>query len=84
MARCEFTELEIFLTARAVISFGEDFLAPCKDLRLAFGNQNGVFEMSRWFAIGGDDCPAVRQNFHAADAHVDHRLDGEDLSLIHI
>ena len=34
--------------------------------------------MGGWFAIGGDDCPAVSQNFHAAGAHVDHGLDGED------
>src|SRR5947209_251738 len=60
-------------------------------LRLAFGQNrqhlrpfirdgDGVLDVRRGPAVEGDDRPTVREGLRPVRAHVDHRLDGEDVA----
>ena len=48
-----------------------------ENLRLVFGDEDGVLEMGGRLAIGGDDGPAVGELADLRAAQVDHGLDGD-------
>src|SRR5271170_3708507 len=64
---------------RAVQAGGRDR----EDLIAGGGYADGVLELRRQRAVLGDRGPAVAQNLHLPASSVDHRLDGEDHSLVH-
>src|SRR5205814_1816659 len=49
-------------------------------LRPFFRDRDGVFDVHRGLPVHGDDRPTVLQGLRVVRAHVEHRLDGEDVA----
>src|SRR4051794_31104686 len=56
---------------------GANPLPPGEDLRISFGHQHGVLEMTGRFAVRGDDGPFIRQGPDGGAAEINHRFDRE-------
>src|SRR5205814_561928 len=66
--------------ATSNVRAGHAFGQKRQHLRPLLRDGDGVLDVRRGPAVEGDDRPAVREGLRPVRAHVDHRLDGEDVA----